>query len=64
MPDASEAGAAARRDVLEAVLAEARRFDDAELSDAEVTTLGCLVGHAEQELCLDPTTSHGHEADQ
>jgi len=50
VPDASEAGDDSWRAVVEAVLSETQRFEGVELTDADAVTLGCLVGHAQQEL--------------
>jgi uncharacterized protein (DUF885 family) len=50
VPDDSEAGDAARRGELESVVAAARRADQAELSEADAITLGCLVENVGQEL--------------
>ena len=43
VPDDSEAGEAAWQDELESVLADSRRTDEAQLSEADGITLGCLV---------------------
>jgi uncharacterized protein (DUF885 family) len=57
VPDESEEGEAARRAELEAVLAETRRFDGVQLSEADTVTLGCLVENVNQELLeLDART--------
>lgn len=50
VPDDSEAGEAAWRTELESVLADARRVDQAELSEADAITLGCLVENVGQEV--------------
>ena len=50
VPDASEAGDAAWRSTVEAVLAEARALDRADLSGADDVTLACLLEYGEQEL--------------
>jgi uncharacterized protein (DUF885 family) len=53
VPDDSEAGDAARQDELGSVLADARRIDEAQLSEADGITLGCLaenVGEEQRDL--------------
>lgn len=50
VPDESEEGEAARRAELESVLADARGFEESQLSDADAVTLGCLVEFVDQEL--------------
>jgi uncharacterized protein (DUF885 family) len=50
VPDDSEAGEAAQRVELEAVLADARRADATQLTEADQITLGCLVENVGQEL--------------
>jgi uncharacterized protein (DUF885 family) len=50
VPDASEAGETAWRDRVEGLLGEANAIDASKLSDADRTTLGCLVIEAEQEI--------------
>ena len=53
VPDDSEAGETARQDELESVLADARRIDEAQLSEADGITLGCLfenVGEEQRDL--------------
>jgi uncharacterized protein (DUF885 family) len=50
VPDDSEAGDAAWRTELESVLADAGRVDQAQLSEADAITLGCLVENVGQEV--------------
>ncbi|HTT30778.1 MAG TPA: DUF885 domain-containing protein [Solirubrobacteraceae bacterium] len=50
VPDDSEAGEAAWRAELEAMRADARRFEGAPLSEADAITLGCLVENIDQEV--------------
>jgi uncharacterized protein (DUF885 family) len=50
VPDASEAGDAAWRTTLQHLVSEASGTTGIDLSEAEAVTLGCLLGHAEQEL--------------
>src|ERR1700733_7168907 len=50
VPDDSEAGEAAWRAELESVLAQAQGVDQAELSEADAITLGCLVENVGQEV--------------
>jgi len=50
VPDDSEAGDAARGAELELFLAAARRLEQAQLSETDAITLGCLVENASQEL--------------
>jgi uncharacterized protein (DUF885 family) len=50
VPDESEEGETVRRAELESVLAEASRFEGAELSEADAVTLGCLIENVNQEL--------------
>ncbi len=50
VPDDSEAGEAAWRSTVEAVLTEARAMERAELPVADAVTLGCLLELADQEL--------------
>ena len=52
VPDASEAGDAVWRDRVEALLGEANAVDTSKLSEADKTTLGCLVIEAEQEIAM------------
>jgi uncharacterized protein (DUF885 family) len=49
VPDDSEAGEAARREAPLSVLADARRMSEANLSEADEITLGCLVENVGQE---------------
>jgi uncharacterized protein (DUF885 family) len=50
VPDDSEEGESRRRAQVEAVLADARRLRDAQLSPDDTITLGAVVSAAEQEL--------------
>ena len=50
VPDASEAGDAARRSELELVRAETERLDPSTLSEADAITLGCLREYIEEEM--------------
>jgi uncharacterized protein (DUF885 family) len=50
VPDASEAGDAAWRATLQDLTSAARRLQEAEVSEGDAVTLGCLMAHAEQEL--------------
>ena len=50
VPDASEAGDAAWRSLVEGVLADARAVDRSVLPGPDVVTLDCVVEYAEQEL--------------
>jgi uncharacterized protein (DUF885 family) len=52
VPDASEAGEAAWRARVEGLLGEANAVDTSNMSEADRTTLGCLVVEAEQEIAL------------
>jgi uncharacterized protein (DUF885 family) len=49
VPDDSEAGEAAWQDELASILADARRMDQAHLSEADEITLGCLVENVGEE---------------
>jgi uncharacterized protein (DUF885 family) len=60
MPDASEAGDAHRAAALDSVLASARAVPADDLSPADAITLGCLLGHAEQELAALQSASVEH----
>ena len=50
VPDDSEAGEAAWRAELEAIRADARRFERSSLAEADAITLGCLVENIDQEV--------------
>ena len=50
VPDASEAGEAAWRDRVEELLGQAKAVDTSKMSEADRTTLSCLVIEAEQEI--------------
>ena len=50
VPDDSEAGDAAWRGELESMRADARRFEQLPLAEADAITLGCLVENIDQEV--------------
>ncbi len=50
VPDASEAGDEAWRSMLQNLTSEVRRLEATELSELDAVTLGCLLGHTEQQL--------------
>jgi uncharacterized protein (DUF885 family) len=52
VPDASEAGEAAWRDRVGELLGEANAVDASKMSEADRTTLSCLVIEAEQEIAM------------
>ncbi len=52
VPDASEIGEAAWRDRVEELLGEANAVDTSRLSEADKTTLSCVVIEAEQEIAM------------
>jgi uncharacterized protein (DUF885 family) len=52
VPDASEAGEAVWRDRVEELLLEANALDTSTISEADRTTLSCLIIEAEQEIAI------------
>ncbi|HUY06344.1 MAG TPA: DUF885 domain-containing protein [Acidimicrobiales bacterium] len=60
VPDASEAGEAAWRDRVVELLGEANAIDTSKLSEADRTTLGCLVIEVEQEIAMVDSKSVEH----
>ncbi len=62
VPDASEAGTAAWRAQVEAVLADTRALDPAAMDADDMVTLGVLTEHAEQELLAMETAAEEYTA--